>query len=129
VDEVRQRGQRLLDLHVRIVAVDLIEVDPVGVQPPQGVLDRPHDPAPGAAAAVGVVAHRVEELRGEDDVVAPALERLADDLLGLAGAIDVRGVDEVDPGVERGVDDPDRLLVIRVAPGAEHHRAETQLAH
>ena len=42
--------------------------------------------------------------------------------------VDVGGVDEVDPGVEGGVDDPDRLVVIRLSPGAEHHRAEAQLA-
>src|SRR5213080_3582276 len=82
----------------------------------QGVLDGAHDPAARVAAAVGVVAHRHVELRGEDNVVAAALEGLADDLLGLAGAIDVGGVDEVDAGVERGVDDPDRLVVVGVAP-------------
>src|SRR5215218_10028744 len=75
------------------------------------------------------VAHRVVELGAEDDVVAaPAGERLADDLLGLALAVDVGGVDEVDPGVQRRVDDPDRLAVVRVAPRAEHHRAQTELA-
>jgi hypothetical protein len=39
-------------------------------------------------------------LRREYDIVASAGERLADDLLGLAGRVDVRGVDEVDPRVE-----------------------------
>ena len=69
------------------------------------------------------------ELRGEDDVVAPAAsERLADDLLRLALAIDVGGVDEVDARVESAVDDTDGLVVIGVALGAEHHRAEAVLA-
>jgi hypothetical protein len=68
------------------------------------------------------------ELRGEDDVVAPAAgERLADDLLGLARPVHVGGVDEVDARVERAVDDLDGLLVVGVAPGAEHHRAEAEL--
>ncbi len=105
--------------------MDLIEVDPVGVEPAQRILDRAHDPAAGVAAPVGVLAHGVVELRGEDYVVAPAAgERLADDLLRLALAIDVGGVDEVDARVERAVDDPDGLVVIGVAPGAEHHRTE-----
>ena len=30
------------------------------------------------------------------------------------------------PGVERVVDDPDRVVVIGIAPGAEHHRAEAE---
>jgi hypothetical protein len=106
--------------------VDLVEVDPVGAEPPQRVLDRPDDPAPRAAAAVRVLAHRHEELGREHDVVAPALERLADDLLRLAGGVDVGGVDEVDAGAERAVDDADRVIVIGVAPGAEHHRAEAE---
>ena len=76
---------------------------------------------------VRVVVHRHGHLRRQHDVVAAALERLADDLLGLAGGVDVGGVDEVDPGVQRAVDDADRVVVVGVAPGAEHHRAEAEL--
>ena len=72
------------------------------LEPPQRVLDLGDDPAAGDAALVGVLAHRAPELGGQHDVVAAALERLADDLLRLAGGVDVGGVDEVDPGVERG---------------------------
>ena len=50
-------------------------------QAPQRVLDLGDDPAARAAAVVGVLAHRHPELGGEHDVVAAALERLADDLL------------------------------------------------
>ena len=101
-DQVGERAERLLDVGVVGGAVDLVEVDPVGLQAPQRVLDLADDPAAGVAALVGVVAHRAVDLRGEDDVVAPpAGERLADDLLGLAARVDVGGVDEVDPGVER----------------------------
>src|SRR5439155_2404042 len=99
-------------------------------EPAQGVLDRLDDPAPRGAAPVGVavVADRHGELGGGNPVVAAAFERLADDLFGLAGGVDVGGVDEVDAGVERGVDDADRLVVVGLAPGAEHHGAEAQLA-
>ena len=66
-------------------------------------------------------------LGGEHDVVAAAAgERLADDLLRLAARVDVGGVDEVDAGVEGRVDDRDALVVVRVAPGAEHHRPEAE---
>ena len=51
---------------------------------------------------------------------------LADDVLRLA--VRVGGVDEVDSGVESAVDDPRAILVVGVAAGAEHHRAEAQLA-
>ena len=126
--QIRERGQGLLDVGAGVGAVHLVEVDPVGAQPAQRVLDRAHDPAAGVAAAVRVLAHRVVELGGEHDVVAAAREGLADDLLGLPGAVDVGGVDEVDAGVERRVDDPDRLVVVRVAPRPEHHGAEAELA-
>ena len=68
------------------------------------------------------------ELGGQHDVVAPAAQRLADDLLVLAGAVHVGGVDEVDAGVERAVDDPRALVAVAVAPHAEHHRAEPEAA-
>jgi hypothetical protein len=80
-----------------------------------------------ATAAVRIVAHRHEELRGQHDVIAAAGQGFADDLFGLAGGVDVGGVDEVDPGIQRGVDDADRVVVVGVAPGAEHHRAEAEL--
>ena len=66
------------------------------------------------------------QLGGEHDVVAAALDRLGDDLLRLAPRVDVGGVDEVDAGVERGVDHVDRLVVVGVAPRAEHHRPEAE---
>jgi hypothetical protein len=69
------------------------------------------------------------ELRREHDVVAPpAGQRLADDLLRLAARVDVGRVDEVDPGVERAVDDPHARVVVGLAPRAEHHGAEAQRA-
>ena len=69
------------------------------------------------------------DLRGEDDVVAPpARQGFRNDLLGLARRVDVGGVDEVDPAVEGAVHDPDALVVVGVAPRAEHHRPETERA-
>ena len=112
---------------VGVGPVHLVEVDVVGVEPAQRVLDRRDDPAPRAAARFGSSPIGHEELRREHDVVATALDRLADDLLGLAGRVDVGGVDEVDPGVQRAVDDADRVVLVGVAPGAEHHRAEAEL--
>jgi hypothetical protein len=57
------------------------------------------------------------ELGREDDVVPPALECLADEGLRPALGVAVGGVDEVDAGVERAVDDADRVLLVAVADG------------
>jgi hypothetical protein len=106
--------------------VDLVEVDVVDAEPAQRTLDRFDQPAARAAAPVGAaVAHRAVALGGEHDVVAPAAQRLADDPLGLTvTAVDVGGVDDVDPAVERATDDADALVGIGVAHRAEHHGAQ-----
>ena len=66
-----------------------------------------------AAVRRRVVGHRVAELRGEHDPVAPPLERLAEQVLAAAAvAVDVRGVEERDPRVERGVHDRARALLV-----------------
>ena len=73
VDEVGERAEGLLDVGVGARAVDLVEVDPVGVEAAQRVLDLADDPAPRTALPVRVVAHRAVELGGQDDVVAATL--------------------------------------------------------
>ena len=134
--QVGQRGESLLDVRAGLGPVHLVEVDPVGLQPPQAVLDLLDDPASRVAPLVRVAAglahghvHRAVELRGEDDIVAPASgQRLSHDHLRLALAVDVGGVDEVDACVQCAMDDPDRRVVVRLAPCAEHHRPEAERA-
>jgi len=126
-DQVRERGQRLLDVCVGVRSVDLVEVDVVGLQAAQRVLDRGHDPAPRGASLIGIVTHRATQLGGKDDVAAASLERLPHDLFGLAVGVHVGGVDEVDPRVQCFVDDTDGVVVVGVADGPdgpEHHGTE-----
>ncbi|GDY55976.1 hypothetical protein SVIO_065990 [Streptomyces violaceusniger] len=104
--------------------MDLVEVDPVSVQAPEAVLDRPEDPTPRVATAVAALAHLKVDLGGEDDVVTAPPQCLPHNLLGLALSIHVGGVDEVDPLVEGGVDDADTIVVVGVAAILEHHGPE-----
>src|SRR4029079_1051470 len=92
------------------------------------VLDGRHDPAPRVPQGVQSGAHLVVELRGEHHVVAPPLERAADDLLAAAERVLVGGVDEVDPRVECAMHHPVAIALVGVTPLAEHHRAEAELA-
>jgi hypothetical protein len=62
LDDVAERLQRLLDRRRRVEAVDLVEVDVVGAQSAQAVVDGMQDVLARQAALVGVVAHRVEDL-------------------------------------------------------------------
>ena len=51
--EIVERAQRLLDRRQRVGAVELVEVDPVGLEPPQAVLDRLHDVARASRPSSG----------------------------------------------------------------------------
>jgi len=105
-----------------IGAVQLVEVDVVGPQPPKRVLDGGDDPAPRGPLVVRALPDRAAELGGEHDVVPAALQRLADHLLGVA--VGVGGVDDVDARVDRLVDDPGRVPGVVAHGRREHQRAE-----
>jgi hypothetical protein len=91
------------------------------------------------ALIVRLRTHRAGRLGRQHDVGArhaEVLQRLADDALGLAERVDVRGIDEVDAARQRAFDQPVRVVLadgadrrphagVRIA--AERHRAETQL--
>jgi hypothetical protein len=106
--------------------VHLVEVDVVGVQALEAVLHRLDDVPPGAAPQVLALAHGVGELGGQDRLVPLALQRLAQEDLGLGGAVDIGRVKEVDPAVEGGVDHHARLGL--VDPHAEVVAAEPDYA-
>jgi len=88
------RPGRGLQVDGGVVAVDLVNVDPVGAETAQALLDLGDDPPAAVAPAVGFLAHRHVDLSGEHDLVTPPGDGLADDLLGLPGRVHVRGVDE-----------------------------------
>jgi hypothetical protein len=106
----------------------VVEVDVVGPEAPQrgvaGLADvggvAPH---PTAAGLVGVEVDA--ELGGEDDLVAVRGERLADQLLVVAEAVHVGGVEERDAEREGPGDGGDRLVGVGGAVGEAHaHTAE-----
>jgi len=96
--ELGHRPDRLGDRRDAVGPVVVEEVDAVGAK----ALKRRFEPA---ADGVPSAARIVAELRGEDDAVAAPLEQLAEEALAVAVAVDVGRVEEVDAGVEGGVDD------------------------
>ena len=129
-----ERLHRLPDLVPGRGPVDVVhleEIDRVRLHPAERLLARADDVQRREARLVRPVAHRPVHLRGEDDLLAPAAalrEPPAEDLLGPAFAllppVDVGGVEEVDPRLERAVHDRERVGFARLR--SEVHRAETK---
>ena len=135
--DVVQRLERLLDRRARVPAVDLIEVDVVGAEPAEARVDLCHDRLARQPGAVRPRPHPSVHLGGEHNLLArdEVPERPADDLLARPARVDVRGIEEVDPGVERAADKRPALVLLqrpgvrpscRVAIG---HAAEANARH
>ena len=71
-----QRLQGLLYRRGRVEAVDLVQVDVVGLQSLQAGIALAHDVAPGGATGVGTFAHRAEHLGGQYDIFAANVQIL-----------------------------------------------------
>ena len=130
-----ERVQRLLQRRHAVPLVDLVEVDVVDAEPAQARLARRDQVEAGETRVVRPVAHRHAGLGRQHHALPPALQRLAEDLLGQAARVDVGGVDQVDPGVDAPIDLPPGLLdaggADRGEPvaAAERHRAQPEHRH
>jgi hypothetical protein len=93
--------------------VDLVEVNVVGAEPPEAVLALADYVVSRETSIVGSVSHRHPDLGGEEQIVSPPRDRLPEYLLGLTVRVDIRGVEEVDPGVQAHVN---------LSPGPGHIR-------
>ena len=82
--------------------MDLVEIDVVGAEAAQGLVEFEEDLLAREAAAIGAVAHDAVELGGDHRVFAlcVGLEEAAEHALAVAGGIDIGGVEEVDAEVE-----------------------------
>src|SRR5689334_14688035 len=131
LDQLGHRADRLLDRRFRVDAVLVVKVDVIDAEPPQRGIDCLVDVLGRAVdRAAAVLEPTVAELRGDDVLVAPSGNRLADELLVRSLAVDVCGVEEVDPELERAVDRRDRLLLVgRPVPGGHPHAAEALCRH
>ncbi|MGY4318905.1 hypothetical protein ACVWW1_008232 [Bradyrhizobium sp. JR3.5] len=114
-----------------IVLMGLVEIDVVGLQPPQRVLDGARDVV--RLQADIAASHVHADLGGEDDAVAVAahLHPLADDRLGLAAVmarhparIDVGRIEERQSMLQHGVEQAKRRRLVHRP--AEHIAAEAE---
>ena len=130
VDELLDRPGDVLDRHIRVDAVLVVEVDVVGAQPAQRTLDGAADARRIAAQATGqdtVLLERKPELGGDDNLVAVRLEGLTDDVLVGERPVHLGGVEERDAELDGTSDDGDAVGSFggRGVVGAGHaHAAE-----
>src|SRR5215217_4244042 len=103
LDELLHRPHRLLDGHLRVHPMLVVEVYRVHAEPPERGVTRSScvlgpavdaDPAP-------VLPPLVAELRCEDDLLTPVSYGFADEPLVGERAVHVRGVEEVDAKLYR----------------------------
>ena len=133
VAQLDERADRLLEGHLRIGCVQLVQVDGVDAEPAQaGVAHASEVFGP----AVGREHRRSRRPRSEgardeatfgrdEHVVGVGNERLGDDLLTRPVAVDVGGVDELHAEVDRAPHQLRRRLTRTHHP----HRAETETRH
>ena len=121
-DDVLHGAHRLLDRRQRVGLVELVEVDPVRLQPLEARLDGLHRIA-ARTERRRARAGRPAEFGGEHDVLAPFAEAFADETLRSAAVSVALGcIEERDAAVDRLVDDSARARKIK--PAAEIVAAE-----
>ena len=77
-DQVIQRPQGFVHRRVRVRLVQLIKVNPIGVQATQRVFDRSHDIATRGTALDPVIIHLPAKLRGQHDILASTAQRFSE---------------------------------------------------
>jgi hypothetical protein len=99
--QLGHRADRLLNRRAGVYPVLIIKVDCIDPQPLQRSFDGAADIGRAGVDTGDLVAIEFEaELGRDDQLVALPLDRLADQLLVLEGAIDLRGVEEGDAEVD-----------------------------
>ena len=105
--------------------MDLVQVDVVGPESPQAVLERIEDVDSGLADLIRPGAHAVVHLAGEHQIAASAPEHRAQQLLGLTVPVRVRRVDEVHAGLQGHVDQSTCDVEAQAAEDRELGRVST----
>jgi hypothetical protein len=130
LDEFLDRARDVLDGHIRVDPVLIVEIDGVHAEPSQRSVDDlldhlgpAGDPTPGLAFNwIDVPA----ELGGDYDLVMVRSECLADQFLVGLGTIDLCGVEEGHTATHCGADQRDHLLPIRLVAVATSHTHAAQ---
>ncbi|KWA38865.1 hypothetical protein WL27_15990 [Burkholderia multivorans] len=128
LDEIGDRADRLLDRHRRIDARRPVEIDVVGTEPLQRIGDEVADrdrPRIVAGEAAGRIAQRAELHADQHLLARAAAQRIADQHFVVAHPVEIAGVEQRDPVIERGVQRRDAFVAVGRAVEIRHaHAAE-----
>ncbi len=109
-------ADRVLDRHAAIEPVLVPEVDVVGAEALQAPLERrAHVLRPAVLARDPAVGELEAELGRDDRLRAATGERAAEQRLVGVGPVDLGGVEEVDPELERAMDGRDAFRLVGLA--------------
>jgi hypothetical protein len=124
--QIGQGADGVLDRHLRVHPVLVVQIDVLGAEPLERPLDRgpgvvrvPVDGAPAVAAAV----REQPELGRDHHLVPAARESPAEQLLVDERPVDLGRVEERHPQLDRAVDGADRLGVVGGRAGVERRHA------
>src|SRR6185437_4802082 len=123
--EIGHRSDRILDRHLGIDAMLIVEIDVIHAQTPQRCIARlPHviRRAVDAKIGTGFRAH-VPELGREHYPVATIADRLSNELLVGEGSVHVRCVQQRYSELDRAMNRRDRFAVIMCAVEVAHSHA------
>jgi hypothetical protein len=128
LDQLLDRAGHVLDRNVRVDAVLVEQVHVVGTETAERALEGRTDVLRPAVqpALPRCVADREAELGRDHHIVAVRLERLADDLLVVVRAVDLRRVEEGHPVPDRLAQEVDHRVVVgrRAERLADAHAAQ-----
>src|SRR5258708_793479 len=99
--------------------MDLVEIDMVGLQAAQASLNAVHDVAAGSPDVIAPRADAAVDLGRDHDMLArdfEVLQRLSEDLFALTLRVNICGIEEIDPALDRCLD---QLIGSRLANGPD----------
>ena len=130
LDQLAHGTDGVLDRHLRVTTVQVVEVDVVDAQATQrrvaGLVHVAGIAPDRASRGILLVAHETE-LGGQHDLVAAAADRPTHELLVRVRSVGIRGVQQRDAQVERPLDRRDRLGLVGVAVELGHAHAAQAL--
>jgi len=119
-------AERFLDRHGRIDPVLVVKIDHVDAEPLEALLAGADDIVRPALGDLALAPAEIAEFGRQHHPAAPTLDGLADQLLVMAEAVHVGGVEQRDPAVERLLDQRDPVLIgARPIDAGQRHAAET----